>query len=1296
MDYKVSNDFKNRFLRGQVPSDFDAYFLPVNSKFKDVYDEQGIEYFRNAEDLSKVDENAFDYNSFTGDTILSGTYDTYNYTKSISNTDVDEPDYITSANSAAFYELNNIDDESKTTWNSYIDSYGGFFYPRMDSELRYIANVVQDQNTNIAVVLGDSISGVSQTQLKDVYFSIGTSEKPFNGMFDGNYKVISNIQIEADTLHNGLFGVVGKKGIVKNLLIKDKIQFNCGKQLSITHLKSSASDINTSIIGRNYGTIKNIITSANYVFSGFTPEVYTVGNKTDTNKNQIVLYNQANVDEDDYSNSSDSYSDSNFYFMPSWCINSPSNCIPYIGYFCEGIIMTQNNWSTPSNQPQELCDKTYKEWEDGYNYWFGKQKNNGKNVYVDNDYMNLNGAGYENKGYKMQHSIRATYNCGCLIGMNSGNVKDCLINAKIQKVEKLNGNKKATTAFVGFIGGLAGKQARGEVKSVYSKVNFEGDSNGVPTKKMYNAMNVEQPTIYTSTNDWAKNKSNINLTPTNINKVNNGVTIDVVYEIGNDEFEVSFVGDISMFENGGSNHTIQGIPISDYNDTSTKQPLYFNNIPIIKVGYDEYENTYCYTKNDNDNMLMSFDTYDVEGTESGGYYYYYQNLDFKGTLSALNNSTTATFEKFAESNECYGGKVNNVNYILSSGFNIENSYGEYSISEIVNSEKNYVVSATDTIKFIEGEGDDRVISISALNDTEYQTTLDVNMDEKTTYVEELRNFVKEAENLSSDPTIKSLKIRELSGFNVSWVSYSEENDTSIPDDDKHDFPRIKINYEGDYYYQLKSIYTAGGLFGQMHLTDNTNIEDCVGVIDFSQNSNMEFSDCQKIGGMCGILEARSSDVSTIGFSDATTFFTKNNYEFGYKNTTKIKDCEFYCSNDNSDDANSLTNSINGIIGEFRTEKSLMPSMYYMGNGRNDSTGKRIYGNCLMDVPFCRNSNVTAFLYWNLYVDSIRTGKANYGYSANFGYDKNKNIKLKTQNDDKNSKPLLATNFSTNQSIMLFQFINNKTNAKDIKIPLTQTNKMLDNTGKSWCDLDLGYEVIGGDSDSLAVKVMMCRFDSTTESNIMQSSYRIVTEEQDASPMFQYLSAPIHSACFSESSEMIKYGSLSTEPDVIAKGIDIIKNFKFTEYEVDEFFKYTYEITSTPTNNFCRTYNLSFKNDSVKNQMGYYFQDLNVDTIESDVSGFSFSGNSYHLGNTIPSNYIRKTININDVASCSAISCDDFAGVLVLENNTEKKYPIVEFIDFQRTYDLDAQPFILPFESHSTENNITSGLLLEVK
>ena len=234
--------------------------------------------------------------------------------------------YVKGSNSAAFFRTQSANISNNEDINSYI-SAGGFYYIRSKDELTWFANRSNTGNNTIIGVLGDNIEGVINGE------PIGKDEAyPFQGILDGNGFTLKNISIQCSNTDNGLVGVLGTSGVVKNFNIDNAGYANslmCDKKLNLKHIKEDARDINAGIlVGRNYGKIYNInaLDMKYFNFYGFVPEVYSVTNKSD-----------------DYSWSDGKVrkkfdtSNSNYYYMNHFCVNSPGNVCPYVGYFAEGF-----------------------------------------------------------------------------------------------------------------------------------------------------------------------------------------------------------------------------------------------------------------------------------------------------------------------------------------------------------------------------------------------------------------------------------------------------------------------------------------------------------------------------------------------------------------------------------------------------------------------------------------------------------------------------------------------------------------------------------------------------------------------------------------------------------------------------------------------------------------------------------------------------------------------------------------------------------------------------------------------
>lgn len=344
------NNFKKRFLSGNVPSADEWYFIPVNSVFKNTYDttKMPLEQYRNVDDFMKTDSTVFSYTSPAEATEynhyqMSLSSDNFNYKiETMSGTGLlsgciyekswrkvlddevfsNKPMFINAENFDNFKEFYySTISANITSITEYINS-GGFYYIRSKDELTWFANRANKLNNRIIGVIGDKIEGVINGD------PIGADEKyPFEGILDGNGYSLQEITLECSTTDYGLVGVLGKFGTVKNFNIYGNITLNCSKKLNLNHIKSDARDINAGVlVGRNYGKVYNInAATLTLHLNGFIPEVYSVTNKSDD-----YTWSDGKVRQK-WSKGTE-----NFYFLNSWCINSPGNVCPYVGYFAEG------------------------------------------------------------------------------------------------------------------------------------------------------------------------------------------------------------------------------------------------------------------------------------------------------------------------------------------------------------------------------------------------------------------------------------------------------------------------------------------------------------------------------------------------------------------------------------------------------------------------------------------------------------------------------------------------------------------------------------------------------------------------------------------------------------------------------------------------------------------------------------------------------------------------------------------------------------------------------------------------
>lgn len=320
----VFNNFKKEFLEGKVPKENVWTFIPVGSDFKQTYEKENVllEQYRNIADFNSVSP-IFDHK-------LKGNLITYTWNKV-----EDDEDF---SNKPMFVNNNNIKKlkSTKEIWsllsdNAHIDEYlekGGFYLISTKDELTWFADRTNNGNNKIIGVMIDGIEGIINSV-------IGEKESyPFEGIFDGNGFYFNRATIICNKENNGIIGVLGKNGIVRNVGVGNSVNavgngnvdLICQKRINLRHIKQSGCDINAGIlIGKNFGTVENIKGKVDLNLSGFVPEVYSVTNKSDN-------YEDFSTPRKKYGNKGE-----NYFYLNSFCIDSPGNICPYVGYFNRGL-----------------------------------------------------------------------------------------------------------------------------------------------------------------------------------------------------------------------------------------------------------------------------------------------------------------------------------------------------------------------------------------------------------------------------------------------------------------------------------------------------------------------------------------------------------------------------------------------------------------------------------------------------------------------------------------------------------------------------------------------------------------------------------------------------------------------------------------------------------------------------------------------------------------------------------------------------------------------------------------------
>lgn len=414
-----------------------------------------------------------------------------------------------------------------------IDEYGkpiprGFYYVTTKEHLLWCAEKVNNTSydNEINIVLGDNIGYDDISVIKT---PIGVNPAhPFNGVFFGNGFGFVNIELQCNNDVNGIIGYLGKDGIIDHVWIKD-CHIVCNKSLSISHLATGSFDIAAGFIcGKNDGIIRNVYVTNKIGFKNFVPRMYSVANKSDNDPESNAL----------------SKPGANIFYPDYMCYNSLGNIVPYIGYFNEGVFATYSGYSKADNKyytywNTEYCNNGYMIKDPGgvdisspseWYYWSGlyykdtetegvngylfsyTEPTNRKNILwydaniVESTFrlVNPNGANsigigtekdpglipwitdlfcqnskdieyarYFNRSIKMNQQNRAAYYVAPVVGVNCNILQDVYVDSDIT----------FSGSFVGFAGGIAGKQAGGTVYNC--KVNITAQDeilSGAPVR----------------------------------------------------------------------------------------------------------------------------------------------------------------------------------------------------------------------------------------------------------------------------------------------------------------------------------------------------------------------------------------------------------------------------------------------------------------------------------------------------------------------------------------------------------------------------------------------------------------------------------------------------------------------------------------------------------------------------------------------------------------------------------------------------------------------------------------------
>lgn len=534
----IFNEFKKRFLNGEVENNGTKWFFqPVKKEFIENLNGDNIkpEQFKTLDSI----KNYLNRNSEDGfNKTLSELYKVeYEYSKLVEAKYSNKPAYITKDNYFDFIKTN---PKEENLFNLFLSpaaifpGYGGFYYVKTKEELKWCANRVNGDNddgersdnfnNHIVIVLGDDIGEINSAT--EINFTIGRyTDRPFEGFFYGNGYIFQNLKFKVTSAVGGLVGYLGHNGIILDVNVFGNTRVDCDKKINLNHIKNSAEDICFGVIcAVNRGLIQNSRISGEakdkqnniptITYKGFVPSVYLVQNKTEN----------LNVPISD--------SKDNEFFPNYFCINSPGNIVPYVGYFAEGCpsIVSARPWVPEGNPPPPTpCWLDDTDEKDKISDWtgtmllsdnaektegipadkdgFGNQfLTNYSNVKKTVDALNLgtvrsdkfgfdcmipdnsqhskthqivynNNSNWSNQPVKMHQFARAAYYVSPFCGSNKGTIAGC--ESKTKAIFE--------GTFVGFCGGLVGKNGGGKITDCNVYIEPQDDVSATRDKLVVSA-----------------------------------------------------------------------------------------------------------------------------------------------------------------------------------------------------------------------------------------------------------------------------------------------------------------------------------------------------------------------------------------------------------------------------------------------------------------------------------------------------------------------------------------------------------------------------------------------------------------------------------------------------------------------------------------------------------------------------------------------------------------------------------------------------------------------------------------
>lgn len=371
-------------------------------------------------------------------------------------------------------------------------------------------------------------------KFKRINFSIGSNpEQPYEGVFFGNGFKFVNLIIECNNNANGIFGYVGHDGYIFGAEFDGINILECAKKISLTHLTQDGNNIYAGLLcGKNNGTVTRSFIHGTVIVTEFVPKVYSTYNKTDSenetnsetntffpnyycydNPGNIVPYlgyfnegvfatysgigqdnvlhlywNTSQAVQSDFGRrySNGSFSPMEWYYSVSTpaTVKSQKDEYTYMPYFMHNtlaknrinILWYDGNIVTEINKQASTEDRKYSLSQLSDIGLFPTDpilmnpQNNltGAPVSYNGNFCGIypqvtefmKAAQYFNKSMKMSQQNRVAYYVSPLIGMNNNVVSYDVVGCRVY----------TSGTFVGFIGGVAGMQAKGDIHDVISIV----------------------------------------------------------------------------------------------------------------------------------------------------------------------------------------------------------------------------------------------------------------------------------------------------------------------------------------------------------------------------------------------------------------------------------------------------------------------------------------------------------------------------------------------------------------------------------------------------------------------------------------------------------------------------------------------------------------------------------------------------------------------------------------------------------------------------------------------------------